>query len=236
MSGTIDYFPCPPDNFKQHIREYFERSREACPQIEAIYGKWCYEDLIPGLSDFDTRFIVSDNTAPYEWVHISREVGRVHTEICREYPDRVRILEHLPGINLTWEEAQNAGFYYPEFQQWTCYHGPDKKAGQFRDYLSGLEWSRADELFNVKKFALYFTPYDRNIDPAINLGDFENKYPMHSRFMHYFCPPVQCAVCLVEKRMVRGKKESLRLARELFPNKQVIDMIFDAIDRHYEIP
>jgi len=36
--------------------------------------------------------------------------------------------------------------------------------------------------------------------------------------------------------MVRGKFESLRIAREIFPNKSTIDMILYAIERHYEIP
>jgi len=236
MSGGIEFAPCPENTFDDHIREYFERSREACPQIEAIYGKWTFEDLIPGMSDFDTRFIVSDDTSPEDWVHISREVGRVHTEICREDPNRARILEHLPGINLTWSETCDRLFYYPEFHQWTGFYGDREKMSQFASFLAEKPWSTADELFSVKKFALYFTPYNRGIDPPINLGAFESKYPLHSRFMHYFCPPVQCAVGILEKRMVRGKLDSLRLARGHFPNESVIDLIFDAVERHYEIP
>jgi len=236
MSSPLRFAPCPPNDFDDHIREYFELSRAACPNIEAIYGKWRFEDLIPGLSDFDTRFVVSDDTAPADWVHISREVGRVHTEICRRRPERARILEHLPGVNLRWEETRDRTFYYPEFHQWTGYYGDRAKIEGFQDHLESLPWSEADELFCIKKFALYFTPYDRGIDPPINLGEYESKYPLHSRFMHYFCPPVQCAVSIMKKRMVKGKAESLRLARELFPNESVIDMIFETLDRHYEVP
>jgi len=236
MSGPLQFTARPTNMFERHIREYYERSREACPQIEAIYGKWRFEDLIPGMSDFDTRFVVSDDTTPEDWVNISREVGRVHADICREHPDRVRILEHLPGINLTWQETRDGTFYYPEFHQWTGYFGFDHRIVNFGEYLAGLPWNRTDELFCVKKFALYFTPYDREIDPPINLGDFESKYPLHSRFMHYFCPPVQCAVSIMKQRMVRGKAESLRLARDLFPNGRIVDKIFDVLDRHYETP
>jgi len=235
MSEAITFTPCPSNIFKEHIQEYFERSRDECPQIEAIYGKWCFEDLIPGLSDFDTRFIFSDDTTTDDWIRISKAVGRVHTEICRENPARARILEHLPGINLKWDETQDSMFYYPEFHQWTAYHGIEENISKFSDHLSSLSWNTADELFNIKKFALYFGPYNRTIDPPINLGEFEKKYSLHSRFMHYFCPPVQCAVNIMEKRMVRGKRESLNLARKLFPNESVIDMTLETLDRHYEI-
>jgi len=236
MSDNLEFVPCPNNNFDEHIQEYFERSNAACPKIEAIYGKWNMEDLIPGMSDFDTRFLVSSGTIPEDWVEMSREVGRVHTEICREYPDRARILEHLPGLNFTWDEVADPIFYYPEFHQWSFYYVNSAKNEVFMKNLAAHSWSTTDELFSIKKFTLYFTPYDREIDPPINLGPYENKYPLHSRFMHYFCPPVQCAVSILSKRMVKGKYESLRLAREMLPYPEVIDMIFDSIEKHYETP
>lgn len=236
MTEPIRFAPCPENRFMEHIREYYDRAKERCPKIEAIYGKWRFEDLIPGMSDFDTRFILADDTTPEDWVAVSRAVGEVHSAICREHPNRARILEHLPGINLTWKETRDTAFYYPEYHQWSAYFGDREKIDAFDTYLGTLSWSGADELFCVKKYALYFTPYDRSIDPPINLHEFESKYPLHSRFMHYFCPPVQCAVSLREKRLVKGKAESLRLARELFPGGDVIDLIFEAVDRHYETP
>lgn len=300
MSGR-EFAPCPGNPFHLHVREYFDRCREACPQIEAITGKWDFEDLIPGLSDFDARFIFSNDTTALEWPEISRAVGRVHTAICREHPGRARILEHLPGINLTWSELLDPLFYYPEFHQWTTYYiseefppsapvpcpawastssttrppshlvngeegktgqhnvrgekglsltpagekvarstgkgvGGADKAARFERFLAERPWDDADELYTVKRFATYFTPYDRAIDPPINLHEFESKYPLHSRFMHYFCPPVQSLVSLKLKRMVRGKLEAFRLARELFPNPEIIDLTFDVISRHYETP
>ncbi len=236
VSETIVFEPRPENMFERHILEYFERSRDLCPKIEAIYGKWRFEDLIPGMSDFDTRFLVSSDTDAADWVRMSKAVGRVHTEICREYPDRARLLEHLPGINLSWREIKDPRFYYPEFHQWTGYFGNSAKRDHLAGHLASIPWSESDELFNLRKFALYFTPYNRSIDPPINLGPFESKYPLHSRFMHYFCPPLQCAVSLIERRMILGKAESFRLARDIFPNPDCIDMIFDAIDRHYELP
>jgi len=188
------------------------------------------------MSDFDTRFVVSNDTTPQDWVEISREVGRVHTEICREYPDRARILEHLPGVNLTWNELRDASLYYSEFHQWSHYYGNRDKHKEFEKYLKTQSWSIVDEAFMIKKFALYYTPYDREIDPPINLGPFENKYPLHSRFMHYFCPPVQSAVSILSKRVIIGKLERLRMAREMFPNPEVIDLLFDSLNKHYETP
>jgi hypothetical protein len=230
------FAPCPENDFPAHILEYFQRCRDACPRIEGICGKWEFEDLIPGLSDFDTRFLFSDETAAEEWPEISREVGRVHTEICREKPGRARILEHLPGINLKWSETLDPLCYYPEFHQWNVYSAPGEQSERFTRSLASRPWDSRDEIFNLKKFALYFTPYDRGIDPPINLHEFESKYPLHSRFMHYFCPPLQSLVSLRLGRVVRGKIDSFLQARELFPDSDVIDRVLDAIESHYEIP
>lgn len=230
------FVTAPPNIFRHHIREYFERTRSECGLTEAIGGKWAFEDLIPGLSDFDARFVFSDLTGADDWVAISKAMGRAHSSLCWEYPDRARILEHLAGINLTWEEMVNPLFYYPEFEQWTFYHGPESKLSKVSEYLACRTWTEDDEIFSLKKFLTYYTPYDRKIDPAINLGIFESKYPLHSRFMHYFAPPIQAAVSITLRRMVRGKFESLRLARDLFPGRATVDMVMASVDRHYENP
>ena len=54
----------------------------------------------------------------------------------------------------------------------------------------------------------------------MNIGRFENKYPLHSRFMHYFTPAVQSALSLVERRGVRGKLDALRAAKNVFPQRR----------------
>ena len=236
MNETMSFAPCPHNIFREHIDEYFERAKAENDCFEGICGKWTFEDLIPGLSDFDTRFIVSDTTAAADWQDIARAVYRIHTGICRENPGRARILEHLPGINLTWNETLEAASYYPEFKQWTMYRAPEEKKVRFDAYLASRPWDDVDELFNLKKFALYFTPYNRSIDPPINLREFVSKYPLHSRIMHYFCPPLQSAVSVRLKRMVRGKHESFRLAKDLFPNGEVIDVCLDIVGSHYETP
>lgn len=228
--------PAPPNDFLEFMRAYHRRCQAVMPMIRVVAAKWTFEDLIPGLSDFDTRFITEDGMTTADWARMSLAVGTVHTDLAREQPRWARNLEHLPGLNITLSEMTNPLFYYPEFQQWTLYDGDPDYIKNIGRYLAGQSWSARDELFHLKKIATYFGPYQRGIDPAINIGKWENKYPLHSRYMHYFTPPVQAAVSLVVKRGVRGKLEALRLARNIFPNHHVIDLLLNAIDRHYEIP
>jgi hypothetical protein len=91
-------------------------------------------------------------------------------------------------------------------------------------------------LYHLRRVAAYIGPYQRGIDPAINVGPCESKYPLHSRFMHYFSPPVQAMASLAAGRTIRGKFESLGLARDLLPRPQVIDMVLDSVACHYEQP
>ncbi|NQU12379.1 hypothetical protein HQ590_16410, partial [bacterium] len=63
----------------------------------------------------------------------------------------------------------------------------------------------------------------------------ENKYALHSRFMHYFCPPLQAALGLLRRRPVVGKMETVRLAVEMFPDPVYREMR-DAVEGHYEVP
>lgn len=232
----MKFEPRPDNDFDEFIDVYFRRCRDRFGKLLAIAGKWTYEDLIPGLSDFDTRFIVADDTTLDDWMAMSLAVGEVHTELARARPAWARILEHLPGINLTVNEMTDPIGYYPEFGQWTFYQGDGPPIERVEAYLAGRPWTERDEGFHLKKFATYYGPYDRGIDPPINVGNWESKYPLHSRFMHYFTPPVQAAVSLIRRRAVRGKFDALRQARALFDQPEVIDRVLDAVDRHYEVP
>ena len=156
--------------------------------------------------------------------------------MAREEPQWARILEHLPGINLTAAEAAEPMMYYPEFRQWTFYLGDPQPAATIESYLDSKSWEVRDELYHLKRWATFFGPYQRGIDPPINLGRWESKYALHSRLMHYFAPPVQAAVSLAMRRTIRGKLASLRMARDLFPQPQVIEMVLDTVARHYEPP
>ena len=227
--------PPPANDFAEYIRLYFDECRRRAPRIEAIAGKWTFEDLLPGLSDFDTRFIVRDGMTPEDWSRMSTAVGEAHLDLCRRYPRWDRNLEHLPGINLTWTELADPESYYPEYPQWTFYETTaPERLDAARAYLDSRPWDTQDEFFHLKKFCLYFGRYDRRIDPGINIGPWENKYPLHSRFMHYFCPPMQSALCLLLRRPIRGKMAALRLACEMFGG--VYREMLDAVERHYEVP
>ena len=231
----MTFAPIPTNDFKDFIDTYFRRCAEVCPKLRGIAGKWTFEDLIPGLSDFDARFIYADGVTIAEWARMSTNVGKIHTQLAREHQEWARILEHNPGQNLTLSEMLDPVLFNPESRQWTFYKGDESILAPIRRYLADKPWERRDEIFVLKKFAIYYGPYLRGIDPAVNIGPWENKYPLHSRFMHYFSPPVQVAVSLVLKKGIIGKFDALRQARELFPDPDVIDMILDTAACHYEV-
>jgi predicted dehydrogenase len=227
---------CPFDGLDDVIATYFDRCQRRCPEIEGCAAKWTREDLVPGLSDVDTRLLVAEGTSVDDWCRISAEVGRAHLELCRERKEWARTLEHLPGVNLRWDELLDPAGYYPEFSQWTYYRGPAPRLAQVRRHLDGSSWGREDELFHWKKIAGYLGRYNRTIDPAINLGAYASKYPLHSRLMHYFTPAVHAGVCLMRRRSSPGKLEALRAARDLLPDPATIDLALELVERHYEAP
>lgn len=230
------FAPAPPNDFAEFIETYFERCRARVPQIEGNAGKWKFEDLIPGLSDFDTRFFVRDDMTVDDWCAMSTEVGKVHLELAKERKDWARNLEHLPGVNLKWSELLDPQLYYSEFSQWSFYHGDKARLQQARSAIANHEWSSRDELYHWEKIAIYYGPYNRAIDPPVNLGRYENKYPLHSRLMHYMAPPLHSAVCLMQRKTTPGKLDALHGARELFPNPATMDLILELVARHYEAP
>lgn len=234
----IDFTPKPRNFFEEFIQSYYTECVKRFPKIEAITGKWNYEDLIPGLSDFDVRFICSDDMTDEDWCEMSSTVGEVHLELCKNHPEWARVLEHLPGVNPTWQEFGDEFLYYTEYRQWTFYHCKNIEEQKVaEEKLSQRAWDIRDEYYFIKKFLTFYGPYKRGIDPPINLGPYENKYPLHSRMMHYFTPPLQAAVSIILKRVIKGKFETLRLAYNLFPDlKDVLEEIFDTIDKHYEVP
>lgn len=220
----------------EFIETYFERCRRCVPELEGSAAKWLFEDLIPGLSDIDTRFFVSDQMTVEGWCEMSMEVGRIHLELAREHKEWARILEHLPGVNLKWNELLDSNFYLTEFSQWSFYRGENKRLVEARRYINERPWSSDDESYHWRKIAAYFGPYDRTIDPPINLGLYENEYPLHSRVMHYFAPPVQSAVALLQKKTTPGKLCALHRAVDLFPHPEIIDLVLDLIHQHYVVP
>jgi hypothetical protein len=232
----MHFTPAPPNDFAEFIEAYFERCRQRVPEIEVNAGKWTFEDLVPGLSDFDTRFLVNDRMNTDGWCRMSTEVGKIHLEFARERKEWARNLEHLPGVNLKWSEFLDPTTYFTEFSQWSYYHGDEARLRQARQFATSHVWTAADEYYHWKKIAIFYGPYNRTIDPPVNLGPYENKYSLHSRLMHYMAPPLHSAVCLMEKNTFPGKLEAFRKAQKLFPHPETPAKILDLVCRHYEEP
>ncbi len=213
----MKFAPLPENDFREYIENYYRECRARFPAIEAIAGKWMFRDLLPGMSDYDTRFIVSNGVGCREWCEMSRIIGETHLRLSRRHPSWARNLEHLPGINLTWEELLDEKCYYPEYRQWSFYDtaSPDKVVA-VTAALEDRPWCLEDEYFFLKKFCLYFGRYNRTIDPAVNMGCYENRYPLHSRIMHYFVPPLQSAWILLQKKIYGGKFEALEWGAKHF--------------------
>jgi hypothetical protein len=233
----MKFAPKPENEFYEFIRTYFRECRGRFPRIEAIAGKWMYRDLVPGLSDFDARFIVYDDMNDDEWCQMSTLIGQVHLDLCRQHPSWSRFLEHLPGINITWSELVSEKSYYPEFKQWTFYDTtkPDLVSAA-QTHFASREWDIKDEYFHLKRFCTYYGRYNRTIDPEINLRVQKNKYPMHSRIMHYFSPPVLSAVCLIDRKNMPGKMNAFELARDYFPGLRCWDLVDEILNKNYEVP
>ena len=76
-------------------------------------GKWMFRDLLPGMSDFDARFIVSDDMTCDDWCRMSTAVGEAHHALCAKYPIWARILEHLPGVKRHVARIDGGGVLLP---------------------------------------------------------------------------------------------------------------------------
>ena len=78
------FAPRPENDFADYIRTYYRECRARFDGIEAIAGKWMFRDLIPGMSDFDTRFIVRDGMTADDWCRMSTAVGEAHLRLGYE--------------------------------------------------------------------------------------------------------------------------------------------------------
>ena len=231
------FAPKPENDFAQYIHTYYRECRYRFGKIEGIAGKWMFRDLVPGMSDFDARFIVNDDMTVDDWCRMSTAVGEAHLALCEHYPCWARNFEHLPGVNLTWRELSSERTYYPEYQQWTYYDTayPEKLSAAL-DRLAKRTWDVKDEHFYLKRFCLYYGRYNRTIDPPVNLGVHETKYPLHSRIMHYFNPPILSAVCLLLKRNIAGKMDAFEIASRMFPHLRCWDLVREILHANYETP
>ena len=222
-----------PNEFKHFAQEYFDRCKKGFEPLDTIAAKWNFEDLIPGLSDFDARLLVGDGVGPEGMVQCDYVVGQVHLELCRKFPRWSRILEHTPGICITWSELSDPRLYQPETRFWSFHLGRGDEFARLEEYMSSLSWQPVDEYFFLKKFSTYFSPYQHGIDPPVNLGIFEPEYAWHSRAMHYFTPAAQAALAVLDRKVTRGKLDTLRRWKELLPGQSVFGEIMDMASSQY---
>lgn len=223
------------NEFHEFAQEYFLHCTAGLGSLDALVAKWNFEDLIPGLSDFDSRIIVTDCLGPEEMIRVDQLIGQVHLELCREFPRWARILEHPPGICVRWNELYDKRLYQPETLTWSFYMGKEQEFKKLEDYMGRISWSHIEEHYFLSKFAYYFSPYQRGIDPAINLGIFEPEYAWHSRAMHYFVPAIQAGLSVMKRKAIKGKFDTLRIWKDILPEEMIFDEIIEMALSQYNL-
>ncbi len=219
--------------FAQCEALYFERCREKFPRLDVLAAKWEVEDLLPGLSDLDFRLIVDASVGLEAFIALDSVIGAVHAALCNERPDWARMLEHPPGVIVTWDELHDPCLFNPETRCWRVCGGDAVRFDQYRYEVLREPWTLADERYCVERFAGYFGPYQPHIDVPINVAGREQAYAWHSRAMHYFAPAVQSAVSVMDRRVVPGKLQALRRAAELIKNEAVFQETIERVECGY---
>ena len=197
-------------------------------------AKWQKGDLVPGLSDLDFRVICDDGTTAEDWVVVDRAVGEIHLEMVRTHPEWNRINEHTAGAGLTVGEAMDRRFHNPEYAAWSVWWGEEEWYRELERRIRRRPFDRLDEHYHLSRFLGYYSPYIQGIDPPINLGRFEPKYPLHSRCWHYFAPPMLSAASLLAKRNLSGKRRGLNWLRRAGHVTAAVEAVLHQVDSHYE--
>ena len=220
---TTDFIPTLND-YREMLSIFGAMAREF-PFFDGLLMKWEWADLVPGLSDIDSRMVCDSPTAE-QWLELDRCCGQWHLEILQEHPSWARIMEHLPGACVCRNEILSQQTSVADQLQWTMVYGDDAFSrgvtGPMWRTLAANEWNEFEEVLHVGRFLKYFGPYDRNIDPPINLGASEFKYPLHSRCWHYFAPAIVSAMSVIENRTLKGKRVALGEAMHSFPDQVVL--------------
>lgn len=226
-----------PVDFFELLNWFGDRWSKAFPPFALLTCKWRPEDLIPGLSDVDTRIICEDIT-PQDWIRLDELVGEAQLEVMRTRPEWARKLEHTPGIACTRSELLDDALYQPETRTWEYYWGDRQLFNQVRDRIQRRTWSDVDEYyFLASRFVPWCTPYNREIDPPINIPrNILPKYALHSRLMHYFVPCVQAALAVINRDTLTGKREAIYRLAQLYPDEPVLHEAIHLLDVNYEVP
>ena len=206
------------------------------PHVVALVAKWDSADLVPGLSDMDFRVVCDDRTTVEDWVEIDRIAGRLHLEMVRANPQWNRINEHTAGLALTVSEALDGDGGNPERALWSLWWGSEEWFHRLKAEGMARDFNATDERYHLSKFLSYYSPYIHGIDPPINLGRFEPKYPLHSRCWHYFAPPVLSAAAILARKNFAGKRAGLSWLRDNGYVVEQVEAVFQQLDAHYETP
>lgn len=221
--------------FFELAEQYGARCAAAFPETCLVVAKWRPEDLIPGLSDLDSRMIC-DNMTPERWLAFEAQAAEVQLELMRERPEWSRKLEHTPGTCVSSDELLDEALYESEMHTWNYYWGDPELYLRFQQYLSRKPWDERDEYYQLKRWLMFWGRYDRNLDPIINVAKpLEFKYTLHSRCMHYFVPALQAALGLLPRKPVHGKRETLYRWLEVYPRERVLHEVAEAMDRQYNV-
>ena len=221
-------------DFKSVSRTLGDGLRRRTPHLVALVAKWQKNDLVPGLSDLDFRVICDDGTTADDWVVVDRAVGEIHLEMVRTHPEWNRINEHTAGAGLTVGEAMDHRFHNPEYAAWSVWWGEDGWYRKLDHRIRRRPFDLLDEHYHLSRFLGYYSPYIQGIDPPINLGRFEPKYPLHSRCWHYFAPPMLSAASLLARRNLSGKRRALSWLRGAGHVTAAVEAVLHQVDRHYE--
>jgi hypothetical protein len=225
-----------PRQFFELAETLGQRWAEALPFFSVAVAKWRYEDLVPGLSDLDPRVLCQDIGAD-DWLELDRVSGRIQLDLLWQRPEWSRKLEHTPGVCMNLSELYDPLLYQPEMRQWSYYYGDRAIYNQLKTHLRERAWDVRDERFHLARWLMFWGPYNREIDPPINVAPaIEPRYALHSRAMHYFVPALQAALSILDREAVGGKRETLYRWLDRFPDEPVLGETAHMLEVHYEVP
>jgi len=214
---------------------YGQELGKAFPQVQVLAAKWEAEDRIPGLSDLDGRLVCGKMEAE-DWTALGEAIGEMHLQMCRQHPEWSRALEHPPSASVTADEAVDGILYHPESRQWSFDWGDPNTYERMQRKLAARDWTERDEQYFLRRFVSYLGPYAAEMDPGINVPPaLEERYGLHSRVMHYFVPGIQAALCLLKRRVIRGKRDALRQWLAIRPREQVLRQAAEMLEKGYRV-
>lgn len=219
------------------VADYLSRELSTCsPRFVTLVAKWSRDDLVPGLSDMDFRIVCDEKTTAEDWVHIDDQIGRIHRRMVEAHPEWNRINEHTAGAGVSLAEFAGDRLHHPEYAVWTPWRGKADPIEAISSAALSRPLEALDEHYHLSRFLAYYSPYIKDIDPPINLGELEPKYALHSRCWHYYAPPMLSAATLLARRHFAGKRDGLLwLAENGFAAPQTL-AVLEQVDAHYDTP